>query len=119
MKTYAPSDTNCWAVASPIPLLPPVTRAIFPESLLALMTWVLSDPLLVSLHLFTVRYIIKHHRQKHCQRFIYLSVWNARKRYRHSGVPALSTQKKRWTARCRFFGGRATLARPFPISQMQ
>src|SRR5580658_6972995 len=38
MKTYAPSDTNRLAVASPIPLLPPVTRAIFPESLLVLMT---------------------------------------------------------------------------------
>src|SRR5271154_7215879 len=42
MKTYAPSDTNRLAVASPIPLLPPVTRAIFPESLLVLMTFVLS-----------------------------------------------------------------------------
>ena len=27
MKTYAPSDTNRFAVAKPIPLLPPVTTA--------------------------------------------------------------------------------------------
>ena len=33
MKTYAPSATNRFAVARPMPLLPPVTRAIFPESL--------------------------------------------------------------------------------------
>src|SRR5580700_2869822 len=42
MKTYAPSDTNRLAVASPMPLLPPVTRAIFPESLLVLIIFVLS-----------------------------------------------------------------------------
>src|SRR6267142_2535615 len=33
MKTYAPSFTNCFAVARPMPLLPPVTSAIFPSSL--------------------------------------------------------------------------------------
>src|SRR6266436_6166551 len=33
MKTYAPSFTNCFAVARPMPLLPPVTRAVFPSSL--------------------------------------------------------------------------------------
>src|SRR5215468_9634170 len=33
MKTYAPSFTNCFAVARPMPLLPPVTTAIFPSSL--------------------------------------------------------------------------------------
>src|SRR5947209_20573244 len=33
MKTYAPSFTNCLAVARPMPLLPPVTSAIFPSSL--------------------------------------------------------------------------------------
>jgi hypothetical protein len=33
MKTYAPSFTNCCAVARPMPLLPPVMRAIFPSSL--------------------------------------------------------------------------------------
>jgi hypothetical protein len=34
MKTYAPSDTKRRAVASPIPLVPPVMTAIFPASLL-------------------------------------------------------------------------------------
>ena len=33
MKTYAPSFTNRFAVASPMPLVPPVTSAIFPSSL--------------------------------------------------------------------------------------
>src|SRR3989449_3362793 len=33
MKTYAPSFTNCFAVARPMPLLPPVMSAIFPSSL--------------------------------------------------------------------------------------
>src|SRR4029077_12601004 len=33
MKTYAPSFTNCFAVARPMPPLPPVTSAIFPSSL--------------------------------------------------------------------------------------
>src|SRR5713226_2351851 len=33
MKTYAPSSTNCFAVARPMPLLPPVTSAIFSSSL--------------------------------------------------------------------------------------
>src|SRR6266404_2703875 len=33
MKTYAPSFTNSFAVARPMPLLPPVTSAIFPSSL--------------------------------------------------------------------------------------
>src|SRR5882724_11292794 len=33
MKTYAPSCTNCFAVARPMPLLPPVMRATFPSSL--------------------------------------------------------------------------------------
>src|SRR5256885_7657998 len=33
MKTSAPSFTNCCAVAIPMPLLPPVMRAIFPSSL--------------------------------------------------------------------------------------
>ena len=33
MKTYAPSCTNCFAVARPMPLLPPVMSAIFPSSL--------------------------------------------------------------------------------------
>src|SRR5262249_2759000 len=32
MNTYAPSSTNCFAAASPIPLLPPVTSAILPSS---------------------------------------------------------------------------------------
>src|SRR3989454_5226859 len=32
MKTYAPSFTNCFAVARPMPLLPPVTSAILPSS---------------------------------------------------------------------------------------
>src|SRR5207249_4917141 len=33
MKTYAPSFTNCFAVARPMPLLPPVMSAIFPSCL--------------------------------------------------------------------------------------
>src|SRR5438034_1198117 len=33
MKTYAPSFTNCFVVARPMPLLPPVISAIFPSSL--------------------------------------------------------------------------------------
>ncbi len=33
MKTWAPSFTNCFAVARPMPLLPPVTSALFPSSL--------------------------------------------------------------------------------------
>src|SRR3989442_15243560 len=33
MKTYAPSFTNCLAVARPMPLLPPVMSASFPSSL--------------------------------------------------------------------------------------
>src|SRR4029077_2681717 len=33
MKTYAPSFTNCFAAARPMPPLPPVTSAIFPSSL--------------------------------------------------------------------------------------
>src|SRR6266851_7024770 len=33
MKTYAPSATKRFAVARPIPLVPPVTSAIFPSSL--------------------------------------------------------------------------------------
>src|SRR6266481_8036532 len=33
MKTYAPSLTNAFAVARPIPLVPPVMSAIFPSSL--------------------------------------------------------------------------------------
>jgi hypothetical protein len=34
METYAPSDTNLFAVAKPIPLPPPVmTAAVFPSSL--------------------------------------------------------------------------------------
>src|SRR2546425_7533361 len=33
MKTYAPSLTNCFAVARLMPLLPPVTSAILPSSL--------------------------------------------------------------------------------------
>src|SRR5262245_38327402 len=33
MKTWAPSLTNRFAVARPMPLLPPVTRAVFPSSL--------------------------------------------------------------------------------------
>ena len=33
IKTEAPSFTNCLAVASPIPLFPPVIRAISPSSL--------------------------------------------------------------------------------------
>src|ERR1700737_4114613 len=32
MNTYAPSPTNSFAVARPIPLLPPVTSAILPSS---------------------------------------------------------------------------------------
>src|SRR5262245_31428672 len=32
MNTYAPLPTNCFAAASPIPLLPPVTSAILPSS---------------------------------------------------------------------------------------
>jgi len=32
MKTYAPSSTNFFAVANPIPLLPPVMTATFPFS---------------------------------------------------------------------------------------
>ena len=32
MKTYAPSATNRFAVASPMPLLPPVTSATLPSS---------------------------------------------------------------------------------------
>src|SRR6266404_4761364 len=32
-KTYAPSLTKRWAVARPIPAVPPVTSAIFPSSL--------------------------------------------------------------------------------------
>jgi hypothetical protein len=33
MKTYAPSDTNLFAVAKPMPLVAPVITAIFPSSL--------------------------------------------------------------------------------------
>src|SRR5437870_363969 len=33
MNTYAPSFTNCFAVARPMPPLPPVMSAIFPSSL--------------------------------------------------------------------------------------
>src|ERR1700716_1277789 len=33
MKMYAPSFTNCFAVARPMPLLPPVMSASFPSSL--------------------------------------------------------------------------------------
>src|SRR6516225_9623446 len=33
MKTWAPSFTNCFAVAKPMPLLPPVMSAILPSSL--------------------------------------------------------------------------------------
>jgi hypothetical protein len=33
MKTYAPSDTNRFAVAKPMPLPPPVMTATFPSSL--------------------------------------------------------------------------------------
>src|SRR2546422_5774694 len=33
MKTYAPSFTNSFAVARPMPLLPPVMSAVFPSSL--------------------------------------------------------------------------------------
>src|ERR1700752_4848102 len=33
INTYAPSPTNPFAVASPIPLLPPVISAILPSSL--------------------------------------------------------------------------------------
>src|SRR5438309_6924827 len=33
MKTYAPSFTNSFAVARPMPLLPPVMRAVLPSSL--------------------------------------------------------------------------------------
>src|SRR5260370_14588116 len=35
MNTYAPSFTNCCAVANPIPLLPPVISATFPSSLMS------------------------------------------------------------------------------------
>jgi hypothetical protein len=34
MKTYAPSSTNRWAVASPMPLFPPVVTAVLPRNLL-------------------------------------------------------------------------------------
>src|SRR6266850_265618 len=34
MTTFAPSATNRWAVARPMPLLPPVIRAILPASLI-------------------------------------------------------------------------------------
>jgi hypothetical protein len=33
MKTYASSDTNLFAVAKPMPLVPQVIIAIFPSSL--------------------------------------------------------------------------------------
>src|ERR1700754_396793 len=39
-NTYAPSSTNRFAVASPMPLLPPVMRAIFPSSLFMLFSLV-------------------------------------------------------------------------------
>src|SRR5438128_7660099 len=39
MKTYAPSLTNCFAVARPMPLFPPVMRAIFPSSLPMYFSW--------------------------------------------------------------------------------
>src|SRR5260370_25033270 len=35
MNTYAPSFTNCCAVATPIPLLPPVISSTFPSSLMS------------------------------------------------------------------------------------
>src|ERR1700685_4578760 len=50
MNTYAPSDTNRLAVASPIPLLPPVTRASLPASLLVLINLVLSIFCWLSFH---------------------------------------------------------------------
>ena len=38
MKTCAPSAMNRLAVASPMPLLPPVTKAIFPSSFLLIVS---------------------------------------------------------------------------------
>jgi hypothetical protein len=37
MKTYAPSATKRLAVARPMPLVPPVTRATFPSSFFIMM----------------------------------------------------------------------------------
>ena len=48
MKTYVPSSTKRCAVANPIPLLPPVTRAIFPSSFFILLS---------SLFLFSYRLV--------------------------------------------------------------
>jgi hypothetical protein len=45
MKTYAPSATNLFAVAKPMPLFPPVLSAIFPSSLF---------PILLHLMLFDI-----------------------------------------------------------------
>src|SRR5580658_9579260 len=78
MKTYAPSDTNRLAVASPMPLLPPVTRAIFPASLLVLITLVLSMFLLVGFILCIVRYKNKQNGQKPVNNLF--SYWMKRKK---------------------------------------
>src|SRR5207237_8850204 len=42
MKTYASSATKRCAVASPIPLLPPVMTAIFPSSLVTILSYLIS-----------------------------------------------------------------------------
>jgi hypothetical protein len=49
MKTNAPSFTNCFAVARPMPLLPPVMSVIFPSSLL----------MYFSLVVFSLRYSLR------------------------------------------------------------
>src|SRR4030095_9349149 len=73
MKTYAPSFINSFAVASPMPLLPPVTSAIFPSSLLIYFSfaafgrkpysvdrWSLSNSVLCNQHHAEPRFALHH-----------------------------------------------------------
>src|SRR4029453_10773148 len=73
MKTYAPSFINSFAVASPMPLLPPVTSAIFPSSLLIYLSfaafgrkpysvdrWSLSNSVLCNQHHAEPRFALHH-----------------------------------------------------------
>jgi hypothetical protein len=69
MKTYAPSATKRLAVARPSLLLPPVIRAIFPESfpVFVLITFFPFDILFVGLHLCIGRYMQRTSWTETCQ----------------------------------------------------